>query len=388
MINEKRIIENLETFSFPRLSGTDGERKAFKIAKEKISKLEVKPVIQDFTFSTYFGRAYPKIAFSLGFLLILIMFLNIESLVFFITTMIILLTFLFLFLIAKNPEKIKFGKKLNSQNIFVKLSSKSKDNETNDKNILFLCHLDSKGQRFSIRTRIRAIRLWVFSGLAISIVIILKNYIFIQFSLFFYIIGAIPLFLNLIATILIFLNTTNNISRGAIDNASGIAVVLELLTYYTNKDHNLNQYNLWFIFTGIEECGTMGIRHFYNNEIKSIDRTKARIFNFDAIGKNVYIFPNKWLVKNNSKLLNSFVKNRSKLNFKRNPKKIYFGTHTDGSFLAKKGFIGIGFGDMDSYEYMHSINDTIDKVNAALLARLCETITISLKDLGINSKAF
>ena len=54
-------------------------------------------------------------------------------------------------------------------------------------------------------------------------------------------------------------------------------------------------------------------------------------------------------------------------------------------YLKKKKFIGIGFGDMDSYKHIHSINDTIDKVDSNLLAGLCKDITMSLKDLDSNT---
>ena len=64
MIDEKRIITNLEAFSFPRLSGTEGENKAFNLALEKIRDLEIEPEIQKFTFSTFFSRVYQKIVFS------------------------------------------------------------------------------------------------------------------------------------------------------------------------------------------------------------------------------------------------------------------------------------------------------------------------------------
>jgi hypothetical protein len=34
---------------------------------------------------------------------------------------------------------------------------------------------------------------------------------------------------------------------------------------------------------------------------------------------------------------------------------------------------------LECYEYIHSIHDTVDKVDAALLKRLCETIIDNLK---------
>jgi hypothetical protein len=125
----------------------------------------------------------------------------------------------------------------------------------------------------------------------------------------------------------------------------------------------------------------MGIRHFYNNEIKKLDSNKLLPINFDAIGKNIYPFPSEKLAKTNNIFLNSFLKNGEKLNFKRNPKRIYFGSHSDGGFLDKKGFVGIGFGDLSSYSYIHSINDTIDKVDPTKLKLLCEALTSAIADL-------
>jgi hypothetical protein len=386
MIDEKRIINNLEAFSFPRLSGTEGEIKAFNLAKKKIKDLELEPVVQEFTFSTFFSRVYQKIAFSLAFLLFFILFLNIEAVFFFYSVVIIFIILIVLFIITINPEKINFGKILNSQNIFVKLPSDANNNgniQEKDNNILFMCHLDSKGQRLTIGTRIKSYRIWVFSALPMFIIIILKNFIYFlkPYIVIFYIIGIIPLILNFYATILIIINTTNNNSDGAIDNASGIAIVLELLNYYIDSKVRLKNYNLWFLFTGAEECGTMGIRHFYNNEIKKLDRKKSLPINFDAIGKNIYPFPSEKLAKTNNIFLNSFLKNGEKLNFKRNLKRIYFGSHSDGGFLDKKGFVGIGFGDMASYSYIHSINDTVDKVDTTKLGLLCEALTSAIADL-------
>ncbi len=112
-----------------------------------------------------------------------------------------------------------------------------------------------------------------------------------------------------------------------------------------------------------------------------MDRKKSLPINFDAIGKNIYPFPSEKLAKTNNIFLNSFLKNGEKLNFKRNPKRIYFGSHSDGGFLDKKGFVGIGFGDMSSYSYIHSINDTIDKVDPTKLKLLCEALTSAIADL-------
>ncbi|MFX0046887.1 MAG: M28 family metallopeptidase [Candidatus Hermodarchaeota archaeon] len=380
MVDENRIVENLKTFSFPRLSGTEGEKKAFRLAMQKVEELSLKPSNQDFRFSTFFGRTYPKLAFLLGFTVLFLFYLNIASFIISLLLIIICAILGFLFMLALKPESIRLPRVLNSSNLFVKLDLKSKEsnpdtykNELNDqeRTILFMCHLDSKGQRFSILWRIRIIRTWVFSGLFLLIIIIAKNFIFIPISFLFYIIGIFPVITNFIFMILFLLNTTNNESPGAIDDASGIACVFEILAYFSNPEFRLNNHNLWFVFTGAEECGTMGIRNFYY-KLTRVNKHKSIMLNFDALAKNSYLFPGKKMADQIHTIFNMFLKNNKGLKIKRNPKKIYFGSHSDGYYLKKKGFHGIGFGDMESYEYIHSVNDTVDKVDSSLLKRLCE----------------
>jgi len=386
VIDEKRLKENLTTFSFPRLSGTDGEKKALNIAISKVEDLNLKPLTQDFVFSTFFGRTYPKIAFSLGFTVLFLFYLNIVAFIISLFFMIIFVILGLIFILTRKPESIRLPKKLSSSNLYVKLDlkpkmskSEIKKNDLNhqERSILFLCHLDSKGQRFSILGRIRIIRTWVFSGLIIIIIFIFKNYIFTPFSLLFYIIGIFPITVNFIFTILFLLNTTNNESNGAIDNASGIACVLELLTYFSNPESRLKHYNLWFVFTGTEECGTMGIRNFHYI-ISGINKEHSLFFNFDAIAKNTYFFPGKKMSDQIYTIFNMFLKNTKGLKIKRNPKKIYFGSYSDGYYLKKKNFNGIGIGDLESYEYIHSIHDTVDRVDIPLLKNLCELIVDNL----------
>ena len=382
MIDEKRLKENLTIFSFPRLSGTDGEKKALNIARSKVEDLNHDPLSQTFVFSTFFGRAYPKIIFISGFGILFLLFLDINAIIIPISLAFITLLMVALLLFARKPENIRIRNKLNSENLYVKIRSKHNEKdkmeeERKARNILFMCHLDSKGQRFSILGRVRIIRTWVFSWVVLIFILICSNYLFTSLYVLFHVLGTVPLGVNLIATILFLLNTTNDESRGAIDNSSGIACVLELLNYYTNPKSRLENFNLWFVFTGAEECGTMGIRNFYY-KISKISKEHSFFFNFDAIARNLYLFPGKKMSKQVETVFEMFLKNKREIEIKRNPKKIYFGTHSDGHYLKKKKFFGIGIGDMESYEYIHSIHDTVDKVDISLLKNLCEMIIENL----------
>ena len=235
MIDEEGIRSNLKDFSFPRLSGTEDEKRAFQLALNKVEELNLTPIIQRFEFSTFFARTYPKIVFISGFILMFLIFLNISTPFIPIISIILLTLLIALFILMRKPENVKLPKRLNSANFYIKILSNQSDNNiksSHRKRIIFFCHLDSKGQRLSILARVRATRAWAFSALIAFVIIILKNYVFNRFSIMFFIIGSIPIIINAISTMMLLLNTTNNISNGIIDNGTGIACVFELLKHY------------------------------------------------------------------------------------------------------------------------------------------------------------
>lgn len=287
-----------------------------------------------------------------------------------------------------NPIKIKFGKKKRSQNIYVNYPiARIKEMDSNlgniyddldSRNIFLIAHVDSKGQRFSIKIRIFSYKLW-FSSYILALFFIVINHIFI-FNFFTYIIEFIFMLINLGAVIFIVLNSTNNKSPGALDNASGIACVLELLKYYSKQEHWLKNFNLWFLFTGAEELGTMGIRYYYDSFMK-IDRRKSFFINFDSIGKKVSYFSSSINKKNKKDVYQKFLQIAKDINLKLEFSSSTFGVRSDGLYLKNRNFNGFGFGDPRSFKHIHSVNDTIDKVEANLLKKLCNFIILALNEI-------
>lgn len=379
MIDETRILNNLKEFSFPRLSGTDLEKKSFNLAKKKIEDLKLSPMDQDFSFSTFYSRIYPKVALSLLSWLLVVLFLNFNLVFNIVNLIIIFILFFILIKYTRNPEAIKVGHAYHSQNLFVKQSAQFK-NEGSEYNIFLFSHLDSKGQTFSIKIRIQLYYIWIISFLLGLLMASLKSFFFIE-DLF------ITLFLcyNCMATVILWINKTNNLSKGAIDNASGISCVLELLYYYSNPKNRLNNYNLWFVFTGAEESGTMGVRNFYNN-IKYFDRDKTFIINFDSIAKKVNLWDHGLLNNKNYKSFNYILENKDIMSLEKKTHRFYIGTYSDGLFLLNKKFKGLGNGDRSTYNYVHSKNDDFDKIDITVLKKLCEFYTILLNEVDINLK--
>jgi hypothetical protein len=380
MIRVARIKKNLKKFAFPRLSGTGFELKAFNKVKREVENLNLDFEIQRFTFSSFYSRLYPKIAFSSGSLIFLslLIFLNI-SVIFSLVLICLLLSIIITsFMLTRNPEKIIINSKLISQNLLVKIKSNPYKVENSDRIALFMSHLDSKGQRFTVRFRIRIIKLWIASSVTLLFFIILRNFQFQGLEIIFLIMGLIPLILNIFASIIIVLNKTENSSMGAVDNASGIACNLEILNYYSVPENRLKNYDMWFLFTGAEECGTIGIRHFYNN-LKNFDIEKSVIFNFESIANFIFLFPGDNEGEHIQDIDHLLLNNKRRLPIRHYITSRVLGAHSDGGFLGDRGFQGYGIGEVQAYDYMHTPNDTIDKVNTVILKKLCLVLTDTLK---------
>ncbi len=378
MISKERLSKDLNDLSIPRLSGTPDEKKAFNILKGKVTGLSLTPLFQEFSFSTFYSRIYSKIAFSLGCWLLLTLLLPINPTFRLISIIAIICTYLAFSLITRNPERIKFGRLLKSQNLYVKIPSKSTETNPDVSDILIFSHLDSKGQTLHIDFRVKVLLLWIYS-FVLCFIFTLVYYIFPLFPL--YIACIIFLGLNLISTLLIDMNSTNNTSPGALDNASGSVCNLELSHYFSELQNRFENFNIWFVFTGAEECGTMGIRHFYNEIIRNFDKSRTIVVNIDGIGQGFNFFSNYINPRKNPALYNVVVENGRKIGLDLFYTKPRLGVRSDGLYLRSKGFAEFGFADANAHNFVHSSRDTVKNINISNLKSLCDLLILVLKEI-------
>ncbi|MHA1293297.1 MAG: M28 family metallopeptidase [Promethearchaeota archaeon] len=384
MFDKTQIKKFLESFSFPRLYGTDAEKKGLEIIQKRFDELNIKYTIQKFQFSDFYSRYYGQIMFTLTFWLLFIMYLNISGTFTILNLFIIVILIMALILITKKPERIKIGKIFGSSNLYGKIESSAINRNANSKKeVIFIAHLDSKGQRFDITNRVKIFIVWAYSLLNSIILIILKNYFFPQYALILFIFGGFMLGLNFFSVILYWMNNVSNHSDGALDDASGVACVCELVNYYSKSKSIslLENLNIWFVLTGAEECGTQGVRRFYEI-IKSSEKEDILIMNFDSIGTKVDLIKFGLTTHNSFKYQEIFLRKAKELNLDIKTRRCPIGVHTDGYYLFKKGYRGLEFGDWESYRYLHSSQDTIDKVDPSLLAKVCQLVVDSLNEIN------
>jgi hypothetical protein len=225
--------------------------------------------------------------------------------------------------------------------------------------------------------------IWILSFILGLLFIFLNSFFLSEVFLLLFVITTFILTINCIALIILWINNTNNISKGAIDNASGISCVLELLHYYSNPKNRLSKYDLWFVFTGAEESGTIGVRNFYK-KIENFDRDRTFTINFDSIAKKANLWDHGLLNNKYFKSFNYILENKDIMCLEKKTHRFYIGTYSDGLFLLNKRFKGLGNGDRSTYKFVHSESDDLDKIEVKALKKLCQFYTILLDEVDIN----
>ena len=392
--NVDRLYNFVKDFSFPRLAGTSGEKKAVDLTIKTFKDIGYEDRIiqkEPFEFSDFYSTTLINLmmVINLTFSLFILMFIYINL---YITIIISGIMAIVVFLIIKglkHPENPGFwgeyyGKTISATNIFIKLPAK-KLTEDQAGDIIISAHLDSKSQTFKTYWRVFFYRIWLYGGIFLGLFFILlfiRTYTIIKINLL--LVGSgiwtFTILISISNIFLIFLNTHNN-SPGALDDASGMAVVFELSRYL--KENPLDNFNIWFCQFSAEELGTMGSRVFVNNHEGEF--VKGRVFqiNLDMIScsceqknqveylKSYGVLPRKKIAPLLSKYLDTAAKEEN-VNIK--GFHLSTGAHTDSVPFHLRGFDSVDIVTRAGGKYSHNKIDTPDKVDPKILKETCTII--------------
>jgi hypothetical protein len=398
-----RLYNYIQKFSFPRLAGTEGEKKAVELTVETFKEIGFKEKQiekEHFEFSDFYATTLIKLIMILNLTFSLMLVLLSYIHVLFSIPLLAGPAIIILILVrrVKHPEEsqfwaVYFGDFREATNIFVKIPSKSLP-ENQAGNIVLSAHLDSKSQTLKTAWRVVLYRVWLYNGIFLGATYIIGMLLNLELIIlppihlyfgeieipltlfaFYFFIGFIS-FSNLI---LLFLNTSNK-SPGALDNASGMACLLELSRYF--KDNPLENFNLWLCIFSAEELGTMGSREFVNNHEKFFTKKPVFQINIDMLSgrglsakKNVVeffksfgIFPRKRIAPILEKYM---AKAASEEGINIQGFHLSVGAHTDTVPFHVRGWEAIDLTTRWSAKWAHNEVDTPDKVDPGVLKEGC-----------------
>ncbi len=271
----KKIAEQI---SIPRLTGSSGEHKVKEIIIDFLESIGYTPDVDKFRFSIIPAEVALKvIQILLGSSSALALFIfNKHPFLSLLISIIIAGTIIFLTGWSLLIEKLYDFKILirESDNILAKsfLHDGLPD-------VIFMAHYDSKSQTFSIRFRVLLNIIGIIAVLLSIIFIILCFLLGFQLPAVLVFILAIS---SLLPYLILIFNFTGNSSPGAVDNASGVAVVLELARILREWK---GKANLFFLLTGAEESGLAGAIRFIQKYENNFRKGRTFFINFDGISK-------------------------------------------------------------------------------------------------------
>ncbi len=400
IFSEERLFKYIEDLSFPRLAGTDAENKAVEITLKKFNKIgfsKEQMKAESFCFSNFYSTTLIRLIAMMNLLFLLTTILL--SYIYPIISLFILGALLFITLLIiralKTPESPGFwgkyyGQMVNATNVFVKIPA-SNQIEYKAGNILISAHLDSKSQSIKTKWRILIYRIWFFSGIVLIgfyslFLLTIFGHIDISTRLLEIGIWSPTIIISTMNLLLMNLNTHNK-SPGALDNASGMALIFELSSYFRN--HPLNNYNLWFCQFSAEELGTMGSRIFLNNYENQFIKHKPFQINFDMIScknhkynqieylKTYGFIPRKKVAPLLGKYF-EIIANEKKIKF--HGFHLTTGAHTDTVPFHLRNYEAIDLVTRAASTWSHTKKDTIDKVDPKVLKDTC----ILVKNVVLN----
>jgi len=167
---------------------------------------------------------------------------------------------------------------------------------------------------------------------------------------------------------------------GANDNASGVAMMLDLAGYFYE---NPSDYSIAFIACAAEEAGLLGSKYFTENPLFDLNKIKFLI-NLDMVSSG-----EKGLMVVNGQVLNEEFAKLHDLNALHNllPSVESRGeaANSDHYFFYAKGVKSFFFYTMGGSPHYHNVYDTPDSLTYFGYNNLFRLITLFINDLSLNN---
>ncbi|MEE4310835.1 MAG: M28 family peptidase [candidate division KSB1 bacterium] len=167
--------------------------------------------------------------------------------------------------------------------------------------------------------------------------------------------------------------------QGANDNASGVAVMLDLAARL--KDNNFKDIEFWFVSTGSEESGAVGMRSFLTHYQEDLGKNRTFFIVLDNVGSGTLHYHTAEGMLNlypfSKKLINAASETASRPQFKDVTAAKYRLAYTDAIIPASKGYHAIlllatdGDGNIPNW---HWETDTVEHIDFELVQKTSDFV--------------
>ena len=366
--DKPKPMEHIHALAFNRTASSTGETEALSYIEKELLDNNVNSEVEHFTWT---GPL--KILMRTSYLLILI------NLILFRMILIVLLYFIIKHAFRTFRE-VSFIKNEQSKNIFTLI--KSKERTPNRPLVIITAHYDSISANIPYKLQVIVFFIYRLVVFFYGIVFIIFASIFIldlfrvvpvtEFIVIFIAFSSIAgVFISIPILYLVFRERP---SSGSIDNASGVAISIELAKIF--KRNPLENIDVLILWPGAEEWGLKGSKKFCKAHFTSLknkyDLDRSFNINIDMVGTYIGLLNKSGLIfrsKMNNNLNEIFGATANQLNI---PLKIYnrvikpqsdYKPFKKYARKTKTKFQVSFFHSSKDSKYIHSLKDTPDKTS-------------------------
>ena len=271
-----------------------------------------------------------------------------------------------LVMLAVSGSKLsRIGRKFETCNLMGRTPDPDKDLPT----ILLVAHYDTKSQTLNMAWRVILFSVPVLAGIILFLSALL-HWIGIFAMPAWGVWGMIGV--AGICLVILFFSRTENFSPGAVDNGSGVAILLSLAERLPAK---ITPYaNLVFLATGAEEVGLAGAIRFVKEDIQSLRQNRTLVMNFDGLGSGGTVTMAGLKQWGKFRFAERAKMSLNEHGFRVRHYKVIPGVGLDHIPFMRAGYLAVSFtqGSVESAKRMHSPADVLEGVNIDELAKLIQ----------------
>ncbi len=408
LYDPQSAINHVKNLAFKRYAATEGETKTVNYILKELEKENINSTVELFEWTKSLSKLKNFFFFSIFIFVLLseviLLFPIAAWLILPLDVLIIVIILLAGKYIFDFSRIIFLGKRRTSKNVLTTIQSK--DTHPKKPVIIFSAHHDSVSSLFPTNMG----KVLLLSGLFLLLSQIILNLILAIWSIVtifsaitigfvFLLIRNISLIIGIIILIDIFINLFNikaNQSVGSIDNASGVAVLIELAKLV--KKQPLEKTDVLFLWAGAEEMGVWGSKQYCLKHFEELDHNydlnKSYNINIDMVGTYIGLEEESGILKKKklNENLNDVLKaSNLQQKFPIEKIKVPFGSGSDHvvfrSFakkLKRKGFQVSCFSSGKDIKYIHSKKDVPELCSAEVLNSCIDICFNAIKSLDLR----
>ncbi len=386
---EDGTIEHVKALAFNRTASSTGETEALQYIEKELKDSNIKSEIE------YFDWTGPmRILMRTSYVLILILFLLFRL-------FLVVIAFFIIKAMFEKTRELSFVKKEESKNIFAQISAKER--KPNRPIVIFSAHYDSISTNLPYKLQI--VIFFIYRLIVYFYVLIILLFFGI-FILEYFDIVPLTYFTVLLITFtsvggvfvsipIVYLVFVERPSSGSIDNASGVAILIEMAKFIKrNPFENIDVLFLWF---GAEEWGLKGSKSFCDQYYKILrqnyDLDKSLNINLDMVGTYIGLINKSGIFRRKiNKNFNDILEasaNQLKISIRKHnkiisPKSDYKSFKKFARKTRSKFQVSCFLSSKDS-KYIHSLRDTPDKCSVENLNGCLNICYHALKSIDSNN---